>query len=114
MKKLKVLLDTDLGGDCDDAGAIALLHVFERKSKVEILGMTHTTSAPWGPAGIDIINQFYDNQHIEIGATSRKDFLTDDKYNLFLEKMYNKFPSKYRDRLEVEDAVNLMRRKLSE
>lgn len=114
MKKIKVLLDTDLGGDCDDAGAIALLHVFEKQNKVEILGMTHTTSAKWGPAAIDIINKYYDNDKVEIGATTRDNFLNGDEYNTFLEKMYDNFESDYRNRDLVEDAVVLLRRKISE
>ena len=37
----KIILDTDLGTDCDDAGAIAMLINMASEGKAEILGMTH-------------------------------------------------------------------------
>ena len=33
---IKLLIDTDLGGDCDDVGAIALANILQNKNKVEI------------------------------------------------------------------------------
>ena len=33
-----IILDTDMGSDCDDAGAMALLHHYAAEGKVDILG----------------------------------------------------------------------------
>ena len=63
MKKV-LFIDTDLGGDCDDVGAVALANIFKNNDIIEIAGMTHTTSLPWGPACIEIINKFYNNDSI--------------------------------------------------
>ena len=39
MEPLKVIYDTDMCGDCDDAGALATLHVFADCDDVELLGI---------------------------------------------------------------------------
>ena len=42
MDKIKIILDTDLGADCGDAAALALLSYFERIGKGQVLAVTHT------------------------------------------------------------------------
>lgn len=114
MKAKKIILDTDLGGDCDDAGAIALLHVFEDNREAEIIAMTHTTSAPYGPACIDIINRYYDKHSIPIGAYAKPGFVVGEAYNRFAEKMAKTFESSYPDRARVPDATKVIRQALSQ
>jgi inosine-uridine nucleoside N-ribohydrolase len=41
---VKIILDTDIGPDCDDAGAIAVLHTLATQGAAEILGIAHCTS----------------------------------------------------------------------
>lgn len=108
----KIFIDTDLGGDCDDVGAIALLNICANKQKVEIIGMSHTTSSLYGPKCIDIINHYY-GRYIEIGVTKRSHFLDDEKYNRFAEKMVNHFGSSLPDNDQLPEAYKLMRKKLS-
>lgn len=40
----KFILDTDLGPDCDDCGALAILDAYHRDRKIQLLGVTHCTS----------------------------------------------------------------------
>ena len=74
MKKI-LFIDTDMGGDCDDVGAIALANILKNENLIEIAGITHTTSLPWGPACIDIVNRYYGNPNILVGATKRKNYI---------------------------------------
>lgn len=55
----KIIFDTDIGGDCDDAGALALLHRLCDKGEAELLAVTHCYSSPWYAGCIDSINRFY-------------------------------------------------------
>lgn len=65
-----IILDTDMGSDCDDAGALALLHVYANRGKAEILGCIYSSSkVPWGVGVIDAINTAYGRPDIPIGAT---------------------------------------------
>lgn len=111
MKKV-LFIDTDLGGDCDDVGAVALANIFKNNDIIEIAGMTHTTSLPWGPACIEIINKFYNNDSIPIGATSRVNYCVENT-NKFAEKMANAFSHTLKDREKVVDSVKFIRETLS-
>ena len=115
-KKL-LIIDTDIGGDCDDAGALALANIFKNEGLIDLLGMTFTTSTPYGPASISAINRFYGNDDIEIASTSRKHFC-DINVNPFQKELALSFPNKYYDERTkqlkpCEDAIKLLRRKLA-
>jgi hypothetical protein len=66
---IQVILDTDMGSDCDDAGALAMLNEYANQGKVNILGVIYSSGAvPYGTGIIDAINRYYDNEDIPIGA----------------------------------------------
>lgn len=113
MEKKILFIDTDLGGDCDDVGALAIANIFKNKGLIEIAGMTHTTSLEWGPACIDIVNKYYGNGDIKVGATKREGYCVEGT-NKYASKMASTFPHSYPNRSEVIDAVALMRKVLSE
>ena len=66
---LKVILDTDMGSDCDDVGALALLHEYANQGRVEIMAVIYSSGAiPYGAGVIDAINRYYGRSSIPIGA----------------------------------------------
>jgi hypothetical protein len=66
----KIILDTDMGSDCDDVGALALLNEYAREGKAEILGVIFSSGAvPYGVGVIDAINHYYGHHNIPIGAS---------------------------------------------
>lgn len=109
--KIKLLIDTDLGGDCDDVGAIALANIFQNKKEIEIIGMTHTTSLPWGVSCIDIINRYYHNP-MKLGANMDENYCNEN-CNRYAQKMAEAFASSYHDRKEAEEATTYLRKVLS-
>ena len=58
-KPINIIFDTDIGGDCDDAGALALLHRLCDKGEAALLAVTHCYSSPYVAGCIDAINRFY-------------------------------------------------------
>ena len=56
---VKIIFDTDIGGDCDDAGALAMLHRLCEKGEAELLAVTHCNASPYVAGCIDAINRFY-------------------------------------------------------
>ena len=111
IKKI-LFIDTDIGGDCDDAGALALANIIKNKGVIDIAGMTYTTSSNYGPACIDAINRYYNNETIQIGATSRENY-NNQIVSPFLEDIATNYPNSYKDRLKVKDSVKLIREVLS-
>jgi len=65
----KIIFDTDMGSDCDDAGALALLHVYANEGKAEILGCIYSSAAvPFGAGIVEAINIYYGRPDIPVGA----------------------------------------------
>ena len=109
----KLLIDTDLGGDCDDVGAVALANILYNQNIIDIVGFTYTTSLPWGPLCIDAINHYYGNDHLKIGVTSRVNFC-EENTNKYAEAMSNNFYHNAKSKKEYPDAVKFMRQVLTE
>ena len=42
-----IIFDTDIGCDCDDAGALALLHRLCDKGEARLLAVTHCQNSPY-------------------------------------------------------------------
>ena len=56
-----IILDTDLGGDCDDASAIALANKFFNNGEVNVLAMTYSNNDKDGALLTSVINKYYGN-----------------------------------------------------
>ncbi|WP_020528651.1 hypothetical protein [Flexithrix dorotheae] len=77
-KSVKVIFDTDMGSDCDDVGALALLHQYANQYKAEIVGCIYSSGKiPYGAGVVDAINHYYNRPNIPIGAAF--DTLVGDK-----------------------------------
>lgn len=67
-KPVKIILDTDIDPDVDDAGTIALLHGLSSLEEAEILGIVCNTTSEWGAPCIDAINTYYGKPNIPVGT----------------------------------------------
>jgi len=66
---VKVIFDTDIGNDVDDAMAIAELHALESRGVCKVLGMTITKPDELAAPFIDVLNTFYGRPNIPMGYT---------------------------------------------
>ncbi|MBE6598635.1 MAG: hypothetical protein E7638_04250 [Ruminococcaceae bacterium] len=108
----KIILDTDLGPDCDDCGALAILDKYHKEGKAELLGVTHCTSDLNSVNVIAAINEWF-GVDVPIGQTDRKGFFDGVEYQKYTKPVSDEYlkthePAKY------ESAVPLMRRLLAE
>jgi hypothetical protein len=70
----KVILDTDIGSDCDDAGAMAVLHKLADKGEVEILGVIYSSGRnKFGIGVCDAINTYYGRGDLPLGQNLNDD-----------------------------------------
>lgn len=67
---VKIIFDTDIGCDCDDAGALAMLHRLCDRGEAELLCVTHCYATPWVAGCIDAINRFY-GRTVPVGVNYR-------------------------------------------
>lgn len=66
---INVIFDTDMGNDCDDALALAMLHSLEKRGEAKLLAVTHTKGHPLAAALSERINAYYGRPNIPIGYT---------------------------------------------
>ena len=78
IKRISIILDTDMDTDCDDAGALAVLNNYMRQGKVEILGVICDAPTEWGGSCIEVINKYFSHSHIPIGVVKTSDFSKED------------------------------------
>lgn len=70
-----IIFDTDMGSDCDDVGALAILHRYLNQGKANLLACIYSSGeVPYGAGVIDAINTFYGRPDIPIGAEHGDNF----------------------------------------
>lgn len=102
---VKVIFDTDMHTDCDDAGALAVLHALADKGECEILGMMCSTKDPFSAPTVDAINTYYGRPDIPIGIPKGAGVLRKSKYT---QGIATEFPQDF-DSAGAPGAVYLYR-----
>lgn len=64
---VKIIFDTDMHTDCDDAGALAVLHALADRKECEILAVMCSTKDQFSAPTVDAINTYYGRPDIPIG-----------------------------------------------
>ena len=71
--KVQLIIDTDLGFDVDDFGAIAVAHALADKDLVDIVAIVCNTGRDSCIVGVDVVNTYYGrNGTIKIGSFKGK------------------------------------------
>lgn len=66
----KLIIDTDMGGDVDDVGALAVAHYFADQGQAEILAVMASIDerGSWAAAASDAVNTYYDRPDIMLAT----------------------------------------------
>lgn len=67
----KLILDTDLGGDIDDLGALALLHALADAGKCEVHGIVSDSAQAPAVSAIQAINRWYGRAEVPVACPER-------------------------------------------
>lgn len=78
---VKMIFDTDMGNDIDDAMALAMIHQLQRRGLVDLLAVTSTKDHPLSAAYIDALNTYYGYPDVPIGAVRDGAAQSEGKYN---------------------------------
>ncbi|MDR2039193.1 MAG: nucleoside hydrolase [Bacteroidales bacterium] len=113
---VNLILDTDMGPDYDDVGAMALMHALADSGQVNILATISSNKDERVIPCIEVINTYFNRPAIPVGAPKSEGGVSmttwhHTKWTEFL-------PEKYRHQTEktsvAPDAVKVYRRILSE
>ena len=112
---VRVIFDTDMGNDVDDAMALALLHALEARGECRVLAVTLTKNHPQAGPFVDALNTFYGRGGIPVGV--RRAGGSNDTVNFLplaaaRDGGQLRYPSKL-DNATAPDAVDLLRQTLA-
>lgn len=108
---VNIIVDTDIGPDCDDVGALCLLHNMANNGEAVILGMACCTSSPWGAPCLDAINTYFGRPKIPVGTYKGSGFLLSSPYN---QDIAQHWTNRIQNGTNAPDAVALYRQILSQ
>ena len=115
-RPVQVLLDTDMLTDCDDAGAMAMLHALTDRGEAEILGVAVNGVDTHGLHGavVNAINHYFGRPEIPIGISPRTAEQTPAKPSTYAPAIFEAYPNDGLRDSERPDAIDLYRRLLAE
>lgn len=110
---ISLLIDTDLGCDCDDAGALAVAFTLEAEGACRLLALTHCTSRLDGSNGAAVFTRFYGRETLPLGAWKPDGFLDGPAYGVYTRYLQERFFRRYSSKEEVPGAVSVLRAALA-
>lgn len=110
-----LILDTDLGPDYDDVGAMALLHSLADSGKVTILATLSSNKDELVVPCIEAINTYFGRPNLPLGAPKSElgVSLDDGHKEKWTEAMVKKYSHQTQKTSEAPDAVKVYRQILS-
>jgi inosine-uridine nucleoside N-ribohydrolase len=110
----KIIFDTDIAEDCDDVGAMAVLHALADYGELEILGMMVSMPVQYGAPALDAINTFYKRPDIPIGTLrNSSDSSGAGDLAVYNEALAKRFPNDLKDAKYAPNSVTLYRQLLA-
>jgi len=110
---VKIIFDTDISGDWDDVGALAMLLELSNKGEANILAIGVSAggfAAKWSPLCVDAIDTYYGQPDIPVGVVTKNIGNTGSGY---VKVIAENWPHDLKTE-NVWDAVTLYRKTLSE
>lgn len=110
----KIIIDTDIGCDCDDAGALAVAHALQYQGKCNLIAMSHCTSRVDGCSTIEAINRYYGASDIPIGIYRPDGFLDEADRVCYSRYIQTHFENHFHEKAVCPDANQVLRKALAE
>lgn len=108
-----IILDTDIGPDYDDVGAVAILHALADKGECRPLAIMASNKHPLVGPTIDLLNIYFGRPNLPIGAPKGADAPDVGAKQKWPEMLVKKYPHHINATAELPDAVGLYRKILA-
>ena len=109
---VRLIFDTDIGNDVDDALALAMIHRLESLGEARLLAVTITKDCRFAAPYIDLVDTFYGRPGIPIGAIPPGTPPGKDTPMIQGPAESGFYPHKLTDQRNAPDAVAVLRRVL--
>lgn len=103
---VNIIFDTDMGGDCDDVGALFILHGAVARGEARLLATMGCISSDAIAPALDAINTWFGRPEIPVGTLKDPGFLIGPH---FTAELARRFPHRLQSSQEYPDAITLYR-----
>ncbi|MFW6164192.1 MAG: nucleoside hydrolase [Planctomycetota bacterium] len=107
---VRVIFDTDIMGDVDDVGAVAVLHALAAKGEAKVLAMGVSAKNPHCVPCLDALNTYFGRPDVPIGVVKGKGFKKRSRYS---QQIAAEFPHDLNSAADAPDAAALYRKTLA-
>ncbi|WP_229204205.1 nucleoside hydrolase [Dyadobacter alkalitolerans] len=108
-----LILDTDIGPDYDDVGAMAVMHALADKGEVRPLAVIASNKNEYVVPTIDLINTYFGRPELPTGAPKGAGAPAFGATQKWPEMLVEKYPHKIKSTADAEDAVTVYRKILA-
>lgn len=110
---VRLIFDTDLGNDIDDALALAMIHSLQTRGDCVLLATTSTKDHPKSAQLLDALNTFYGRPDVPVGAVKGGATPEEGKYLKLVDQKTAGKPRYPHDLKDAPNAVSLLRKILA-
>lgn len=114
---VNLILDTDLGPDYDDVGAMALMHALADSGQVRILATVSSNADEKVIPCMEVLNTYFNRPKLPVGAPKNEgavSLTTWHKTNRWTDELPARYPHQTKQTRDAPDAVKVYRKILSE
>ncbi len=105
-----IIFDTDMGADCDDVGALFILHGAIERGEIRLLATIGCTSSDFIAPCLDAINTWFSRGDIPVATLKDPGFMTNPGYS---SGVAARFPHRFPRSAGYPDALTLYREVLA-
>jgi inosine-uridine nucleoside N-ribohydrolase len=115
---VRLIFDTDMGNDVDDALALAVIHALQSRGEAMLLAVTVSKDNRYAAPYVDLVNTFYGRGGVPVGVV-KNGKTPNDSAMIRVPAERRKadgsyvYPHKLMDGREAPDAVSVLRRVLA-
>lgn len=116
-RPVKLIFDTDMGNDIDDALALGVIHALQSRGECELLAVTLSKDNELAAPFVDLVNTFYGRGQIPLGVVRNgktpeaSRYLTDTVQSS--DNGQPRYPYKLKSGKDAPEAVGLLRQILA-
>ena len=107
-----IIFDTDMDTDCDDVGALAMLHALADAGEVTILATVVSSKFAYSAPCVEAINRYYGRGQLPIGAPKGRG-ASARRGSRYARQIAEAYKTRLTTNADADDAVDVYRRTLA-
>jgi hypothetical protein len=109
---VSIIFDTDMDTDCDDMGAMAMLHALADAGEAKILATVVSSHYPYSAPCVEAVNRHYGRGDLPIGAPKQKG-ASIHRGSRYAKAIAERYDTSLKTNDDADDAVDVYRRVLA-